>query len=100
MARKSSSCFRLAVGVVGLAAAVLLALPGSPGVCAKLRMDGVLRSKGLQRWHASVSVLALTAFGAGMLDPVMVGIALVGGLIAAVAVPWMGTIGKPSLTLP
>jgi len=95
----SSIWFRLVVGVLGLALAALAAMPQSPfGRAIDLQVECALRSASVQRWHAVVAVLVLTAFLAGLLDPMVLAIATLGGVLAKFVVPKMG--GDDSFKLP
>jgi len=95
------SMLRSVVGLLSLAAAVLLAWPQhSRGSTSNLRLDANLKRAGLQRWHIAVAALACTALCTGMLDPLVLGIASLGGFVAKFAVPRMGSLGEPSLKLP
>jgi len=89
-----SALARLLLGLVGLAAAASVAAPRGPwGPATDLQVDAALRRAGLQRWHLAVAVLAVTAYGVGLLDPMVLAIASLAGLLAKVAVPKMGRLG-------
>lgn len=96
---KTSLWFRLLVGLLGLTTAAVVATSRSPlGPMVDLQVDSAIRSAGMQRWHVAVGTLVLTAFGAGLLDPMVLAIATLGGLVAKFAVPGPGS--DASLKLP